>query len=162
MDGQVKVYYGQGKGKTSSAIGLCLRAAGQGKEAIIVQFLKGKDTEEIGFIRRLEPEVQLFSFEKYDKYYMDLSQEQKEEQEHFIRNGLNYAKKVIDTRQCDVLVLDEVLGLLDLGLLKEEELLSLLEGMDEDMEVILTGQFLPDFIKDWANSIYCIQTIKES
>lgn len=162
MDGQVTVYYGQGKGKTSSAIGLCLRAAGLGKQAIIVQFLKGKDTEEISFIRRLEPEVQLFSFEKHEQCYMDLDEKQKEEQEHFIRNGLSYAKKVIDTRQCDVLVLDEVLGLLDLGLLKEEDLVSLVESKGEDMEIILTGQYLPTFVKDWADSIYCIDAIKES
>ena len=47
MKGRVEVYCGQGKGKTSSALGHCIKAAGQGKQVIIVQFLKGKDTEEI-------------------------------------------------------------------------------------------------------------------
>ena len=98
MKGRVEVYCGQGKGKTSSALGHCIKAAGQGKQVIIVQFLKGKDTEEISFIRRLEPEIQLFSFEKYEQHYMDLTPEQKKEQEHFIGNGLCYTKKVIDTR----------------------------------------------------------------
>ena len=162
MKGRVEVYCGQGKGKTSSALGHCIKAAGQGKQVIIVQFLKGKDTEEISFIRRLEPEIQLFSFEKYEQHYMDLTPEQKKEQEHFIANCLCYTKKVIDTRQCDVLVLDEVLGLLDLGLLSEEELVALVSGRDEELEVIMTGRRLPDSLKDWVDDIYCINTIKES
>ena len=162
MKGRVEVYCGQGKGKTSSALGHCIKAAGQGKQVIIVQFLKGKDTEEISFIRRLEPEIQLFSFENYEQHYMDLTPEQKKEQEHFIGNGLCYTKKVIDTRQCDVLVLDEVLGLLDLGLLSEEELVALVSGRDEELEVIMTGRRLPDSLKDWVDDIYCINTIKES
>ena len=162
MKGRVEVYCGQGKGKTSSALGHCIKAAGQGKQVIIVQFLKGKDTEEISFIRRLEPEIQLFSFEKYEQHYMDLTPEQKKEQEHFIGNGLCYTKKVIDTRQCAVLVLDAVLGLLDLGLLSEEELVALVSGRDEELEVIMTGRRLPDSLKDWVDDIYCINTIKES
>ena len=162
MKGRVEVYCGQGKGKTSSALGHCIKAAGQGKQVIIVQFLKGKDTEEISFIRRLEPEIQLFSFEKYEQHYMDLTPEQKKEQEHFIGNGLCYTKMVIDTRQCDVFVLDEVLGLLDLGLLSEEELVALVSGRDEELEVIMTGRRLPDSLKDWVDDIYCINTIKES
>ena len=49
-----------------------------------------------------------------------------------IYNGLKYAHKVIDTRQCDMVVLDEVLGLLDLGLLKTEELVEMLENRSDD------------------------------
>ena len=158
MKGRVEVYCGQGKGKTSSALGHCIKAAGQGKQVIIVQFLKGKDTEESS----LEPEIQLFSFEKYEQHYMDLTPEQKKEHEHFIGNGLCYTKKVIDTRQCDVLVLDEVLGLLDLGLLSEEELVALVAERDEELEVIMTGRRLPDSLKDWVDDIYCINVIKES
>ena len=88
MKGRVEAYYGSGKGKTSCAIGHCVKAAGQDKQVIIVQFLKGKDTEEISFIRRLEPEVQLFRFEKYEKQYMNLSEEEKKDQDHYIFNGL--------------------------------------------------------------------------
>ena len=65
MEGRVEVYCGQGRGKTSCAIGQCVKAAGQEKQIIMVQFLKGKETEELSFFKRLEPEVQLFRFEKY-------------------------------------------------------------------------------------------------
>ena len=87
-----------------------------------------KETEELSFFKRLEPEVQLFRFEKYERLYEDLNEEEKKEQDHFIYNGLKYAHKVIDTRQCDMVVLDEVLRTLDLGLLKTEELVRMLEN----------------------------------
>lgn len=162
MKGRVEVYCGQGKGKTSCAIGHCVKAAGQAKQVIVIQFLKGKDTEEISFIRRLEPEVQLFRFEKYDKHYMDLSEEEKKEQDHFIFNGLKYAQKVIDARQCDVLVLDEVLGLLDLGIVKASDLIALLQERDEELDVIMTGRSLPEKLTDYVDAVYCIDRVKES
>lgn len=162
MEGRVEVYCGQGRGKTSCAIGQCVKAAGQAKQVIIVQFLKGKETEELGFFKRLEPEVQLFRFEKYDKQYQDLSEEEKKDQDHFIYNGLKYAHKVIDTRQCDVVVLDEILGLLDLGLLKSEELIELIRDIGEDQQIIMTGRQIPDELIEHIDAVYCISTIKES
>ena len=56
MEGRVEIYCGQGRGKTSCAIGQCVKAAGQEKQIIMVQFLKGKETEELSFFKRLEPE----------------------------------------------------------------------------------------------------------
>ena len=53
---KVLVYYGEGKGKSTSALGHAIRAASQGKNVIIIQFLKGKNEDEVSFIRRLEPE----------------------------------------------------------------------------------------------------------
>ena len=55
----VQVYYGSGKGKTSAAVGQCIRAAGLGQSVIIIQFLKGKDAEEFSFLNRLEPDMNL-------------------------------------------------------------------------------------------------------
>ena len=77
MEGRVEIYCGQGRGKTSCAIGQCVKAAGQEKQIIMVQFLKGKETEELSFFKRLEPEVQLFRFEKYERLYEDLNEEEK-------------------------------------------------------------------------------------
>ena len=162
MEGRVEVYCGQGKGKTSCAIGHCIKAAGQAKQVIIVQFLKGKGTEEIDFIRRLEPEVQLFRFEKYDKEYKDLNEEEKKDQDHYIFNGLKYAKKVIDARQCDVLILDEVLGLLDLHIIEPSNLIELLEDRSEELSIIMTGRSLPEELSDCGDAVYRIDTVKES
>ena len=88
--------------------------------------------------------------------------EEKKEQDHFIYNGLKYAHKVIDTRQCDVVVLDEVLGLLDLGLLKTEELVEMLENRSDDQLIIMTGRQIPDELIPYTDAVYCISTVKES
>ena len=53
----VQVFYGAGKGKTSAAVGQCIRAASLGQSVIIIQFLKGKDAEEFNFLERLEPDI---------------------------------------------------------------------------------------------------------
>ena len=103
----VQVFYGPGKGKTSAAVGQCIRAASLGQSVIIIQFLKGKDAEEFNFLERLEPDIKLFRFEKSEESYDLLLPSQQKEEKQNILNGFNFAKKVIDTGECDVLVLDE-------------------------------------------------------
>ena len=97
----------------------------------------------------------------YLKYLCE-DEEEKKEQDHFIYNGLKYAHKVIDTRQCDMVVLDEVLGLLDLGLLKTEELVEMLENRSDDQTIIMTGRQIPEALIPYADAVYEISTIKES
>lgn len=101
----VQVFYGPGKGKTSAAVGQCIRAASLGQSVIIIQFLKGKDAEEFNFLERLEPDIKLFRFEKSEESYDLLLPSQQKEEKQNILNGFNFAKKVIDTGECDVLVL---------------------------------------------------------
>ena len=119
----VQVFYGPGKGKTSAAVGQCIRAASLGQSVIIIQFLKGKDAEEFNFLERLEPDIKLFRFEKSEESYDLLLPSQQKEEKQNILNGFNFAKKVIDTGECDVLVLDEVLGLLDIGLIEVSDII---------------------------------------
>ena len=119
----VQVFYGPGKGKTSAAVGQCIRAASLGQSVIIIQFLKGKDAEEFNFLERLEPDIKLFRFEKSEESYDSLLPSQKKEEQQNILNGFNFAKKVIDTGECDVLVLDEVLGLLDFGIIEVSDII---------------------------------------
>lgn len=116
----VQVYYGNGKGKTTAAVGQCIRAASLGYEVIIIQFLKGRDAEEFSFLSKLEPDIKLFRFEKAKESYIDLTEEEQLEEKKNILNGMNFARKVIETGECDVLVLDEILGLVDLGLITIE------------------------------------------
>ena len=157
----VQIYFGEGKGKTTAAIGQCIKYAGMDKQVVVVQFLKGKSSEELELLKRLEPEIKVFRFEKSDCCYEHLTEEQRHEQEVNIHNGLHYARKVVDTKSCDVLVLDEILGLLDhkiVGIDAMEELIALSEG---EIEIILTGRSLPKEVEDLAGFVYQINTIKE-
>ena len=111
-----EVYCGNGKGKTALAIGQSLRVATQGKSVIVIQFLKGRETHSLDFLQDVDNlDFKIFRFEKRDCCYEDLTEEEKAEEKSNILNGLNFARKVIATQECDFLLLDEILGLLDCG-----------------------------------------------
>lgn len=158
--GNVLVYYGEGKGKSTSALGHAIQSASQGKSVIIIQFLKGKNDDEISFIRRLEPEIKFFRFEKSQENFDQLSEEEKKEESMNIKNGFNFAKKVLVTGECNVLILDEFLGLLDKQVISIEELESMLQAKSEDTEIIFTGRVMDENLSRYANEIYRIQAEK--
>ena len=157
----VQVYYGTGKGKTSAAVGQCIRAAGLGQSVIIIQFLKGKDAEEFSFLNRLEPDIKLFRFEKENEVYDLLPDSQKKEEQKNILNGFNFAKKVIDTGECDVLVLDEVLALIDLGIISMEDVISLITLRDDYCKLVLTGRSLPPELEPYVDIVSKIDLEKD-
>lgn len=157
----VQVIHGPGKGKTSAAVGQCIRAASLGQNVIIIQFLKGKDAEEFNFLEKLEPEIKLFRFEKAMVFYDELPESQKKEERQNILNGFNFAKKVIDTGECDVLVLDEVLGLIDLGIIEAEDIISLINLRDDYTRLVLTGREMPESLAEYADIISKISLEKD-
>ncbi len=157
----VQVFYGSGKGKTSAAVGQAIRSASLGQKVTIIQFLKGKDIEEFGYLEKLEPDIRLFRFEKSDGTYDELLASQKKEEIQNIRNGFNFAKKVIDTGECDVLILDEVLGLIDLDIVSVEDILALVDLRDDYGRLVLTGRTLPEKIAERADIISKIDLEKD-
>ena len=154
-----EVYCGNGRGKTTLAIGQALRASSQGKSVIIIQFLKGKGLGDSDFLRRMEPEIKLFRFEKSDGNFVELPEEKKQEEIQNIRNGIGFAKKVLTTGECDLLILDEVLGLVEKDIITEDDLKALLECRG-DTDVILTGITLNDEICVLADEVSKIETVK--
>lgn len=136
----VHIFCGNGMGKTSAAIGRGIRQAGEGKSVVLIQFLKEKQSEHMTeFFKRLEPEVKLFRFEKFPENYESLTEREKEDEIQNIKNGMNFAKKVLTTEGCDVLILDEILGLTEKGIVSIEELKVLIEAVGDDTELLLTG-----------------------
>lgn len=155
--GSVHIYCGEGRGKTSAAIGQGIRAASQGKSVIIIQFLKEKNMDEIGFVRRLEPEVKLFRFEKSAASFDKLTEEEKQEEKQNLKNGLNFAKKVLVTEECDVLILDEVLGLIPCQIASVEEIQTLIRAKSEHVELILTGIYSGEEL--WENADEVVEMV---
>lgn len=147
-------YYGAGRGKTSAALGYAMSEACKGDSVIVIQFLKQKDTSYNVFYKRLEPEIRFFRFQKSEKYYCDLSASEQNDECVNMKNGLNYARKVLTTGECNILVLDEILGLLDLGVINVDEILALLKARSENTEVILTGQHLDEALIPCLDQIY--------
>lgn len=157
--GIIHIYTGDGRGKSPAAIGRAVQAAAQGKQVVIIQFLKGKGLGDTEFVRRMEPEIKLFRFEKSDENYEELPEEKKAEEIMNIRNGINFAKKVLSTGECNLLILDEVLGLLDKHIIEVEDLKNLL-AQREDTDVILTGITLNDEVCILADEVSKIETLK--
>lgn len=149
--GRIQIYYGEGRGKSSAALGNAIRGAGDGKSAYVVQFMKGQLNSE--FLKRLEPEVKVFRFERCAEGFDSLSEEEKQEQKMNIQNGLNFAKKALVTGECDVLVLDEVLGLVGEGMSTVEQIVEILRAKSLYTEVILTGRTCPKEIYEIADSV---------
>jgi len=106
----------------------------------LIRFLKGKAEDSDEYLRRLEPEIKMFAFEKSEKPFSELTPEEREEETQHIRNAIGYARKVLTTGECDVLILDEILGLAKIGILDIEEYRELIGCAAEGMELILTGK----------------------
>lgn len=157
--GQITIFTGDGRGKSPAAIGRAVQAAVAGRSVVIIQFLKGRGLEDSDFLRRMEPEIKLFRFEKSDENFVELSEAKKQEEVMNIRNGINFAKKVLTTGECDLLILDEVLGLLEKGIISVEDMKNLLEVRGET-DIILTGINLTDDICVLADEVSRIETLK--
>lgn len=158
--GKICIYSGDGHGKSPAALGKALQAASQGRQVVIIQFMKGKGLEESEFLKRLEPEIKFFRFEKSEEDFLQLPIERQKEEIQNIKNGLNYAKKVLYTGECDLLILDEVLGLLDNDIITPEDLKTLLSARAQETTVIMTGIQLKDEICVLADEVSRIETLK--
>lgn len=154
--GKIHIFTGKGHGKSPAALGEAMIAAARGKQVVVIQFLKGHGLEDPYFQKRLEPEIKLFRFEKSDCDFMLLSEEKKRDEVRNIRNGLNFAKKVLNTGECDLLILDEVLGLVDNGIISEEDLKGVLLAQGDETDVILTGISMSEGIREMADTVSCI------
>ena len=157
--GRLEVICGKdSSGKTAMALGRALQALSEHKTVIVIQFLKGSEkTGNLEVLKRMEPELKVFRFEKADRYFAELSESEKQDEVVNIRNGLNYAKKVLTTEECDLLILDEALGLVDQNIVTEEELECILNCRDQ-VQVIVTGKVLTEGIRRMADKIECVES----
>lgn len=157
--GLVYIYSGDGRGKSPAAIGRAVQAAIEGKHVVIIQFLKGKGLGDSDFLDRMEPEIKLFRFEKSDENFEELPEDRKQEEIINIKNGINFAKKVLATGECDLLILDEVLRLVEKGIISVEDVKAMIECREET-SVILTGVKLDEEICALADEVSKIETVK--
>lgn len=156
----VQIYYGNGKGKTTAAVGQSIRAASKGLRTIVIQFLKGKDSQEFSYLKKLEPDIKLFRFEKAEEFYGELLPEEQEEERKNIINGFNFARKVLNAGECDMLVLDEVLGLVDLGIISIDDIIDLINLRDDYFKLVMTGMNMPPELEEYADMISLIEQKK--
>lgn len=160
MKSGIQIYYGDGRGKSTAALGYALQTAIAGRNVFVIHFLKGRMAAESAFMQRLEPEIKVFHFEKSEERYEQLSDQEKTEENRNIRNGLNFARKVLLNDECSLLVLDELLGVIDNGVVTKEDVQALFEAKAEETQIIVTGRILVDYMRELADEIYQIRAEK--
>ena len=156
--GLVQVYTGDGKGKTTAALGQCMRAVGSGLKAVMLQFIKaGNVTSELRSAERLAPCLEIrqlgrsLSLIKGPPSAADIAS---------ARSAWAEAERVISSGGYDVVVLDEINVVLSLRMVSSEEVVSCLRRRPCHVEVILTGRGAPKEIIDAADLVTEMQCVK--
>lgn len=155
--GRIHIYYGDGKGKTTAAMGLIMRAAGYGRKILVYQFLKDNSSGERAVLEAL-PNVTCLPGRDRVKFYNQMNSEEKAEASHYNNKALDEIVKFCSP--FDMLLLDEALCAVTLGLLNEEKLLSFLEHKPKEQEVILTGREASDRMIQAADYVTKMHKIK--
>jgi cob(I)alamin adenosyltransferase len=158
--GLIQVYTGDGKGKTTAAIGQGIRACGRGLKVSMVQFLKSTDTGELNALKRLEPDFKLYRFEEKRGFIWNLNEKEINELREEVNKAFGFVEATGDKGECDVLILDEIMAAMGNGLLDIKRVVDFLKSKPEKMEVILTGRNVPKEIMDLADYISEIAKVK--
>ncbi|MFO7941325.1 MAG: cob(I)yrinic acid a,c-diamide adenosyltransferase [Bacillota bacterium] len=176
--GYVQVYTGDGKGKTTAALGLALRAVGRGLSVLMIQFMKHWGYGEHLAARRLEPELRIV---QVGKPYLiareeDLDEEAREalgdeivvfppgeppdEVVRLAREGVRLARRALEADEVDLLILDEINVAVHYDLIGVDEVLDLIDARPESMELVLTGRCAPTEVVERADLVTEMKEIK--
>lgn len=155
MKGYIQLYTGNGKGKTTAALGLALRAAGAGKKIFVAQFVKGMHYAELDIIKRL-PEIEL------RQYGLDcfIVNEPTEKDIEAAKKGLAEISEIIALNKFDLMILDEICIALHYHLFTIEEILNLLKTKPVEMEIVMTGRYAPPELYEVADLVTEMKEIK--
>ncbi|CAD6493355.1 MAG: ATP:corrinoid adenosyltransferase BtuR/CobO/CobP [Candidatus Argoarchaeum ethanivorans] len=154
-EGKIIVYYGKGEGKTSASIGHAIRMLGHNKKVVILQFMKGRQTTgEYQFLKHVD-NIQMYLCGPP----VFLDRESRKAHLKNAKEGLKIANRVLDEKQTDLLVLDEILYAVKFGLLTEDDVLELLEKRG-CTAIILSGRDPGDRIIEMADIVTHTEQIK--
>mgnify|MGYP001044500913 CR=1 FL=1 len=156
--GYVQIYTGNGKGKTTAALGQALRAAGSGLKTFIVQFMKDFQYGEVKSLQQLNDCIEL---ERYgNDAFVFCKQPPDEKDIAAAKQALNRAREAMLSGKYDIVIVDEVCVAIYFTLLKTKEVLMLLEERPEAVELILTGRYCPSELIERADLVTEMREIK--
>jgi cob(I)alamin adenosyltransferase len=155
--GLVQVYTGNGKGKTSAAFGLALRALGRGLKVYVIQFIKGGfDYGELYMVEKL-PNIKLKAFGR-GRFITEKPPEKKDVK--LAEEALTLAEEIVKNDEYDIVILDEINVALNLSLVTLERVLKLIKNKPKHVELVLTGRYAPPEIIEIANLVTEMREIK--
>lgn len=154
--GYIQVYTGNGKGKTTAAFGLALRAIGSGKKVFIGQFIKRKDYGEVISTKQFLKDITVRQYGK-DCFIFN---EPTIEDINAAYIGLREVKSIINSSEYDLVILDEVNIALYYNLISLNEILDLIEKKPKHVELLLTGRYAPEKLIEAADLVTEMKEIK--
>jgi len=158
--GLVIVYTGNGKGKTTAALGMALRAVGYNHKICIIQFIKGSwPYGEMESVKRLEPEVELIIAGKGFVGIID-DKSPKEVHEKVAKEAIAISKEKIQSGNYNIVILDEVNYAINLGLVDVKDVLNLIKLKPDNLNLVLTGNYAKKEIIDIADLVTEMKEIK--
>ncbi len=160
MRGLIHIYTGDGKGKTTAALGLSLRAYGRGRRVALIQFLKGRETGELAVLRQLGAGYQIRRHPELTKFVKDLNPVERAAAAATVNELWNSAQTLAADGACELLILDEVMAAIATGLLPLAAVVAWLREKPAAMEVVLTGRRAPAELLELADYVSEIQAVK--
>ena len=154
--GLIEVYTGEGRGKTTAAFGLALRAVGHSMNVCIVQFMKHGEYGEVKAMEKLKPNLEIVQF---GDRFIDKDNVRNEDLIN-ARKAMDYAKKAILDGSYDIVILDEINVALSFKLIDLNEVISILKRKPSHVEVILTGRYAPREIVEIADLVTEFKEVK--
>lgn len=156
--GFIQIYTGNGKGKTTAAIGQAIRAAGSGMKTLIIHFMKNFPYGEIKALKNLDDWIKVEQFGD-DNFVLRKTPPDNSDKASALA-AIERAKKAMLNNEVDLVILDEICVTFYFGLLKVEEVLPLLELKPDNIEMILTGRYCPQELIDKADLVTEMKEIK--
>ncbi|MEA1910771.1 MAG: cob(I)yrinic acid a,c-diamide adenosyltransferase [Spirochaetota bacterium] len=154
--GYIQIYTGNGKGKTTAAFGLALRASGYGKKIFIGQFVKGMKYGELESIKKFSDTITLKQFGRDCFIYNDPEPEDIQ----IAREGWDLVNTILNDNSVDILILDEIGIAIHYKLISMEEVIEFIKRKPEEMELILTGRNVPEELFELADLVTEMKEIK--
>lgn len=157
-EGLIQVYTGNGKGKTTAALGLALRAIGHDLRVIIIQFMKGsKNYGEVKAINKYLPQIKIEQFGLTT--FVNKNNPSKEDIK-LAQKGLKRARRAILSQLYDLVILDEINVAMHFKLIPVDDVLQLIEDKPLKVELVLTGRYIPEEIIEKADLVSEVKEIK--
>jgi cob(I)alamin adenosyltransferase len=156
--GFIQIYTGNGKGKSTAAIGQAVRAAGYGLKIYIAQFMKEYPYNELKSLEKLKDWITIEQFAGDDFVYRKELPNKIERDK--ARRGLESAKSKMLSGKYDIIILDEVCVSIHFGLFNDEEILTFMKMKPDNVELILTGRYCPDKLMEAADLVTEMKTLK--
>ncbi|MGE0243304.1 MAG: cob(I)yrinic acid a,c-diamide adenosyltransferase [Nitrososphaeraceae archaeon] len=158
--GLVLIYTGKGKGKTTAALGIVLRAVGHGLKVLMIQFIKGEwYYGELSSSKRLVPEFEMIAAGKGFIGIID-DDHNFEEHKQSARDALILAKEKISSNKYDIIILDEINYAINLKLISTKDVLELINIRPKETSIVLTGNYAPDEIINVADLVTEMKEVK--